>query len=466
VSGAAGAIAGSAGAGGNTAGSGGDGGAVAGTGGGGRGGASGGAGGGTTGGRGGAGGGAGGGGGGGRAGGGGAAGARADAGVDGPGGSGGAPGRVAFLPNIRLNDDTGSGNQVETAIATGPSGAVLVGWVDGRSGLRCAYASSTDGGATFSRNVLVMPESGGITGDTTVAIDAAGTFMAICQDYGTSQIRLMTSTDRGTTWSSPRSIQGAPDKPWIGASPTQPGVAFVTWLGNAAGIRRTMDGGMTWGPVRALEFLNHGTTISVGSSGVVHIGYTPNGGPVRYVRSRNLGESWDAARTIAQTGTFCWSDCGTRQHPIMGGGADPTGRYVALTWAATLTGGQGDEDVWVIYSSDSGDTWSQPIKANDNPQRSRQFQPWVAVDSQGRVHAAWTDLRNGRNDTYYARMTNPAMGFEPNVQVNDAQGSPGTNLLDYKGIAIQGSDVMVVFPDMRRGNGDIFFAKAPGAAAP
>jgi hypothetical protein len=99
---------------------------------------------------------------------------------------------------------------------------------------------------------------------------------------------------------------------------------------------------------------------------------------------------------------------------------------------------------------------------------SRQFQPWVAVDSHGRVHVAWTDLRNGgKNDTYYARsLDDPTAGFEANVQVNDAPGGGFSSFLDYKGISVQGRDVLVVWEDTRNGNGDIYFAKAPGAAGP
>jgi Neuraminidase (sialidase) len=374
---------------------------------------------------------------------------------------------VKFGANVRLNDDTGSANQMETMIAAGQNGRLLVSWVDYRSGLNCGYTYSTDGGATWAKNFLIKPMNGNITGDATVSIDASGMMYAVCQDYGISQIRLSTSTDDGATWSAPQSIQSAPDKPWIGTSPSVAGTGFVTWLGNSAGIRRTTDGGKTWGPVHALEFLNHGTTLNVGSSGVVHVAFSPNGGDIRYARSQDLGDTWAATRTIGQTGTFSWENAGSRQHPIMGGGADPTGKYAAITWAAQYTGGEGDDDIWVIYTSDSGGTWTKPIKVNDNKTKSRQFQPWVAVDAIGRMHVTWTDARNGKNDTYYARsLSDPTKGFEANVQVNDMSGNVAADLLDYKGIAVQGSDVVVVFSDTRRGNNDIFFAKAAGAAAP
>ena len=36
---------------------------------------------------------------------------------------------------------------------------------------------------------------------------------------------------------------------------------------------------------------------------------------------------------------------------------------------------------------------------------------------------AWTDLRNGQNEVWYARSADPEQGFEPNLQVTDDSGS-------------------------------------------
>jgi hypothetical protein len=151
----------------------------------------------------------------------------------------------------------------------------------------------------------------------------------------------------------------------------------------------------------------------------------------------------------------------------VGAAADPTGRTVAITWSSRMPAGQADDDVWLLYSADGGDTWTQPIRVNDNTAASRQFQPWVVVDAHGRVHVAWTDLRNGMNETWYARSADPRAGFEPNIQVTDGRGAATASFLgDYKGIVVSGPDVLVVWEDTRRGNGDIYFSRAPGAAGP
>jgi hypothetical protein len=72
-----------------------------------------------------------------------------------------------------------------------------------------------------------------------------------------------------------------------------------------------------------------------------------------------------------------------------------------------------------------------------------------------------------RYPTFYARSADPSAGFEANIQVTDGHGSATTDFLgDYKGIAVQGADVLVVWQDTRRDTGDIYFAKAVGAAGP
>jgi hypothetical protein len=278
----------------------------------------------------------------------------------------------------------------------------------------------------------------------------------------------MTSTDQGANWSQVSSIQAAPDKPWAGGGSSE-GTLFVSWLGNSAGIKRSTDRGQTWGPIKSLGNIIHGTAIVASNSGLVHVPYNLDSAnnQLRYLRSSDGGGKWDATRDlVADMGAFCF-ECNPRQHPIVGAASDPTGKTVAITWTSRMPGGQGDDDVWLLFSKDGGTTWTKPLRVNDNTAPSRQFQSWVAVDQCGRVHVAWTDLRNGQNEVWYARSADPTQGFEPNLQITDGRGSANTDFLgDYKGLAVQGKDVLAVWQDTRRDSGDIYFSKAVGAAGP
>ncbi|HKP60948.1 MAG TPA: sialidase family protein [Polyangiales bacterium] len=381
---------------------------------------------------------------------------------------------VKFGKNVKVNDDTGNIAQSEVTMATHPSGLIFVAWMDGRSNPRpCGYSVSKDGGETWSKNYLVTTKAGGsaFAGDPAAAIDDKGNLYAVCQDYasgglGTNYVLMSHSKDQGATWSEAKRVNQSLDKPWVGA--TGDGTVLLTWLGNPGGMKRSTDYGETWGTPISLGYINHGTTATFTTTGLVHVAYNTNENRVTYRRSKDNGVTFEAARVLTPQGTACRSPCSPRSHPIIGADSDPTGKVVAITWASRLEhdDAEGDDDVWVIVSLDSGETWSDPIRVNDNMTMSRQFQSWVAVDSYGAIHVVWTDLRDmGLNNTYYARMTDINKGFEPNVKVNDGAGKPPSFLGDYKGIDVIGRDVVVTWTDSRKDGGDIFFARAKDAAA-
>ena len=71
---------------------------------------------------------------------------------------------------------------------------------------------------------------------------------------------------------------------------------------------------------------------------------------------------------------------------------------------------------------------------------------------------------NNKNEVWYARSADPTKGFEKNLQVTDGSGAATAGFLgDYKGMAVLGSDVLIVWQDTRRDGGDIYFSRAVGA---
>lgn len=382
---------------------------------------------------------------------------------------------VTFGPNVKVSDDTGRAQQVEVFMAAHPSGLLFAGWMDQRMNPSvCAYSVSKDGGLTWSKNVFAATQATGgraFAGDPAVAIDDKGNLYAGCQDYasgglGTNYVLLAHSKDQGATWSEFKRVNQSLDKPWLGG--TGDGTVLLTWLGNPGGMKRSTDFGATWAETISLGYINHGTAVSFTNTGLVHVPYNTDETTVSYRRSKDNGVTFEPVRDLTEQGQPCRSPCSPRSHPIIGGDSDPTGKVVAITWASRLEheDAENDDDVWVIVSYDSGETFSDPIRVNDNMNASRQFQPWVAVDSYGAVHVTWTDMRdNGANATYYARMTDIEKGFEPNVEVTDGTGEANSFLGDYKGIEAVGRDIVVIWTDTRDDSGDIYFARAKDAAA-
>ena len=72
-------------------------------------------------------------------------------------------------------------------------------------------------------------------------------------------------------------------------------------------------------------------------------------------------------------------------------------------------GGQGDFDVFYVFSKDKGVRFTEPIKVNDDQNFGDQFSPYLTIDEQGNVpQMLWYDKRNSETghfcDIYTAKL--------------------------------------------------------------
>ncbi|TPV95092.1 MAG: exo-alpha-sialidase [Myxococcales bacterium FL481] len=366
---------------------------------------------------------------------------------------------------MRIDDDTSGADQMEVVLALGADGVVLAGWIDYRSGTRCGFTVSRDGGETWEPSYLMEPLESGFTGDPAVAVDSAGTLYIACQNYEGNPNRILfaRSLDDGETWTDTKEVQVAIDKPWLAAG--DDGTVYLTWLGGPGGFKRTTDGGDTWESVISLGSLGHGTGISIGEGGIVHVAWNYNDARVYYARSDDHGATLSSPEDLGPMGMPCYG-CDPRDHPIVSNASDPTGETVAIAWSSTMPAGESNDDVWAIISKDGGETWSDTLRVSESESGTREFQPWVAVDASGATHVVWTDARDNQNAVYHASAEDPADGFGTNTEVTDATG-PISGLFfygDYKGIVIDGDDVLVAWADSRDGNTDIYFSRGVNMA--
>lgn len=360
--------------------------------------------------------------------------------------------------NVAVSTSAHRGSN-ENAVASNGKGGIIVGWQDSGTS-QCCYAYSADNGATWNHRCLKPQSSGAHAGDATAGASPDGALYAVCMDYSISQVRISHTKDNGKTWSEWKSVQSAPDKPWVGAG--KGGMVYTSWLGNAAGWKRSQDYGATWEAVKSLGFINHGTTFGVGGK-YVHVLFNQGNG-LSYQRSVDFGATAEAKKVlVANQGTFCYSPCNPRMHPIVGGGSDSTGKHVVAVWTSRMNGAA-DDDVWAVISRDYGATWTQPIRVN-TATAGRQIQAWASADAHGRVHVVWSDLSRGNSQiaVMYASSLNST--FTNEVEITDKRAGAGGFYGDYKGITIDNSDVLITWVDSRSGGSQIFFSRGKDLAA-
>jgi hypothetical protein len=297
-------------------------------------------------------------------------------------------------------------------------------------------SASRDGGQTWGEPVPVINHINSVTPfedkPAIVADNANGSpykgnvYLAWTRFdvYGTtdpechSQIYFSRSTDGGKTFAMPFRISDVggdcrdSDNTVEGAVPaTGPhGEVYVVWAG-AQGLvcDKSTDGGLTFGKDRVIGEMPGGWDFEMPGLD------RANGMPVTAV---DLSQG-------PQRGTL----------------------YV--NW---IDARNGDPDVFVAASHDGGETWSQPVRVNDDPIRNgkAQFFTWLAVDPvDGSLNVAFYD----RHDTTgtltgltFARSTDGGRTFV-NYKINQTPFAcdPKVFFGDYLGVAAYGGRVVAAY---------------------
>jgi hypothetical protein len=307
-----------------------------------------------------------------------------------------------------------------------------------------------------------------------------GEFPTLVPTATKTSIHLVKSTDGGKTWSAPVAVSPVvtesygqtpggdapseltPKRSVQGSQPTvtPDGTVYVAWVDSTddeamkglgeIDIARSDDSGTTFGaPVTASTFNE--------------IGFRPRTAFFRY-----------------------WGS----EFPQIASG--PDGEVYIVYVARPPDNVDDDGNVYLVSSTDKGQTWSRATQLNDDKGSALQFFPSVAVDPDGGVHVMWGDMRDDPAQTrygiYYTRSLDhgATWGFEDktlgittrNTRVTDFASNPnrgfpnGLFLGDYFSIrAASNDDVYMVWADTRLGeygapNQKIGFARRKAVPSP
>jgi hypothetical protein len=252
--------------------------------------------------------------------------------------------------------------------------AFQVGRVSGGGASNIGWATSTDGGATWTHGYLpgITTNGGGTFGqasDPSVAFDARHNVWMISSlglSGSTVDVLVSRSTNGGLTWSNPViAATGANDKNWTVCDDTSTSPHFgncyteydITSAGDSIRMRTSTNGGASWGAALAPG----GSPTGLGGqpvvlpNGHVVVPYESLAGSIRSFRSTNGGASWNSTVLVSNISHRTVRGS-LREGPLPSAEADAAGT-VYVTWAdCRFRSGCPSNDI-VLSKSTSETTW-------------------------------------------------------------------------------------------------------------
>ncbi|MFO7614261.1 MAG: T9SS type A sorting domain-containing protein [Bacteroidales bacterium] len=346
------------------------------------------------------------------------------------------------------------------------------------------YYYSTDAGYTWTHGILFSAQYG-VWGDPVLICDTTGAFyfFHLSNPPGGNWIdRIVCQKvdSIGGTWTDGNymGLNGtkAQDKEWAAVDWKNNNI-YVTWTqfdqyGSSNPehfsdimFSKSTDGGMTWSPALRINEVSgdcidsdnttEGAVPCVGPNGEIYVAWA---GPVGLVFDRSLdqGETWldndifvsdiPGGWDYSIPGIFRANGLPVTTCDTSGG---PHHGTIYINWTDQRNGTD-DTDVWLVKSTDGGDTWSQPVRVNDDPPGKHQFFTWMTIDqTNGYLYFVFYDRRHydDRNtDVYMARSTDGGETFT-NFIVSEEPFWPVPNIFfgDYNNIVAHNNVIRPVW---------------------
>lgn len=335
---------------------------------------------------------------------------------------------------------------------------------------------STDGGDTW--NYQELTSSLGVWGDPSLVFDTEGNlFFAHLSNpisgYWIDRIVVQRSTNNGSTWNDGAGVGYTyprnQDKEWLAVDHTNSQYRnnlYMFWTefdnygssSNSDSSRilfsKSTDKGLVWSnPVRISDVGGNcidedhtveGAVPAVGPNGEIYTAWSGSLG-IMFDRSFDGGETfgndifvsdqpggWDfGIPSVSRCNGFPITACDISDSPFRGN--------IYILWSDQRNGTT-NTDIFLIKSTDHGDTWSEKVKVNDDNSGRHQFFPWMCVDSTtGAIYSVFYDRRNttgAGTDVYLAKSTDGGETFE-NIKISESTFSTTSSVFfgDYIGIA-------------------------------
>ena len=368
---------------------------------------------------------------------------------------------------------------------------------------------SFDGGTNWSNQSVIPHEySGATSADPSIEFDNLGNVFLCYVDFNvlteSGAVFIRKSTNGGLLWGPPVEVinidddgENKPaDRPWMKidrSSGVNSGNIYVTTMPPKVFgfipppyhpyLTYSTDGGTSFEPWKYLDTINWlaGPWITqptpfptITQNGILHAVYPS----LKFTQSLDAqfimastsdgGNSFTHSLITALDTTEIVTDSSAKKgYPLIADPAD-NNHLVFLN----LLNVNGDADVFMWESFNGGQTWSNPIRINDDPIGNNRMQDliWADFDNDGDLIVTWRDRRNGIDSTYASaseiwgavRLIG-STGFSPNFRLSDTialydpvLASAGN---DFMSVDLVNDTINAVWGDTRNGTLRIWFKK-------
>jgi YD repeat-containing protein len=325
----------------------------------------------------------------------------------------------AWGANVKVNSDTGTRNQTSPAISVDGANNAYAVWQDDRDGTNnkintniysAKRSASTGTWSTPNLKVNDDTQSNPVQRSPRIAGTAAGDQTAVWVDFRASQLNIYSSTlaAGAGAWAANKRVTDntsatvAKDLPDVAVGPD--GTSYAVWQDSRSGnpdifFSSLTSGGGAWDANTKISddpgsAAQTGARIGVDAQGnliAAWIDARTSPSHVRVAR-RPAGGAWSASLEVSPAPANVQS---------LSLSVRPDG-FAWVAWGDTRAGAA-NQDIWGARYDPNTNTWSAPIRLDDDPGTSaNQQSPAVAIGAT-EVQLAWRDNRLSANGDTQAR---------------------------------------------------------------